>query len=393
MSKTFGTSLLIAFLCATGAWAHADVFSDYSLAKAKEQAQKDGKLLLVDFTASWCPPCKKMESTTWADSSVQSWIKENAIAIQIDVDKDEKSASELRVEAMPTLVLFTPKGGSNEFGRQVGFMGSSELLQWLEGAKSGKSSDELKKEQSTGEDVWSHINKARELKKATKYAETLDEYIWLWSNIRTSDPNTKDLRLSLVPFEMKELIKVFPQAKVKIAEVRDAADKADNRHDWILLNGVLDENAATIAWFDKIKVDPKNLDLLKKHTALLEPVLFSGSRWADAAKYLYPDPLATVAELHKRAEQMKHPGPDTEVSKDFDPLPSMVLMVYGAYVGAGRDAEAQKIADECIRLDDTAEMRKALENMAKGMRTAREAQAKPMQTKSEAQAKPKASGK
>ncbi len=381
MSKTLHKSLVLAMLSttfATSAWAHSDVFSDYSLTQAKQQAQKDGKLLLIDFTASWCPPCRKMESTTWADSSVQSWIKENAIAIQIDVDKDEKSASALKVEAMPTLVLFTPKSDSNEFGRQVGFMSSAELLQWLEGAKSGKSADKLEKEQASsgGEDVWAHMNKARELKSANKYAETLDEYVWLWNNIRTEDPNLGDLRTGLVAHEMKELIKVYPQAKTKIADLRITAEKADNRHDWILLNGILDENPTTLVWFDKVKTDPKNLAMIQKHTTLLEAVLFSNSRWADAAKYLYPDPMAKLSELHKQAEAMKKPKPDTEVSKDFDPLPSMVLLLYGAYVGAGRDAEAQKIADECIRLDNTEGMRTALGNMAKGMKTAREAQAK-----------------
>jgi thiol:disulfide interchange protein len=113
-------SSLIALSCATGAWSHAEILSNYSLDQAKQHAQKDSKFLLVDFTASWCPPCQKMESTTWADSAVQAWIKENAIAVQIDVDKDSKSTSALKVEAVPTLVLFSPQSGSNEFGRQVG---------------------------------------------------------------------------------------------------------------------------------------------------------------------------------------------------------------------------------------------------------------------------------
>ena len=55
----------------------------------------------------------------------------------------------------------------------------------------------------------------------------------------------------------------------------------------------------------------------------------------------------------------------------LDPMPSMVLLVYGAYVGAGRDGEAKKIYDECVRLDDTEAMRQALANMARSMQEAR----------------------
>jgi thiol:disulfide interchange protein len=80
----------IVLACDSAAWSRAEIFSGSSLEQAKQHAQKDGKLFLIDFTASWCPPCKKMESTTWADAAVQAWMKENAVAIQIDVDKDEK---------------------------------------------------------------------------------------------------------------------------------------------------------------------------------------------------------------------------------------------------------------------------------------------------------------
>lgn len=374
-------SSLIVMSCATRAWSHAEVFSDYSLEQAKQVAQKDSKLLLVDFTASWCPPCRKMESTTWADEAVQTWIKENAIALQVDVDKDEKTAAALNVKAMPTLVLFTPKNSAKEFGRQVGYMGSSELLQWLEGAKSGKSAVELEKEQTAGNDVWGHISKARELGTAGKNDEALLEYIWLWTNIRSSDPNLEAVRLGLLPMEMKKLSAAHPPAKAKFQEIRDAAEKADNRHDWILLNGILDDNAQTLAWFDRVKTDPKQRETIKKNTNLIEPVLFSKCRWADAANFLYPEPLAKINEIFKRAQDMKKPRPDTEFAKDFDPFPSMILLVYGAYIGAGREDEAQKIADECLRLDDTQGMRDSLSNMAKGMRTARAAQSKQASTK------------
>ena len=86
--------------------------------------------------------------------------------------------------------------------------------------------------------------------------------------------------------------------------------------------------------------------------------------------------IKQINEYYKQAEAMKKPAPRTEVSKDFDPFPSMVLMLYGSYVGAGKEAQAQAIKDECLRLDDTQTMHEALDNMAQGMRQARKAAAK-----------------
>ena len=86
LSLQLALSGLLALSCATAAFAEAAIFSQYSYDQAKQKAERDHKLLLIDFTASWCPPCKRMESSTWPDEALQAWVKENAIAIQIDVD-------------------------------------------------------------------------------------------------------------------------------------------------------------------------------------------------------------------------------------------------------------------------------------------------------------------
>lgn len=384
MRPKLGQPLLLASFLAlsltTGALAESTVFSKLTLEQAKQQAQKDEKILLMDFTASWCPPCKRMESTTWVDEEVKNWIKENAIAVQFDVDKEEKASESMSIEAMPTVILFSPKS-TKEFGRKVGYMSAPDLLRWLKEAK-GEKADSGGAENTSGvakaggADVWSHINKARETSNAGKNEEALAEYVWLWNNLSTTDETEKELRKGLIPFEAKKLLTVYPPAKAKFAEIRDLAEKTDKRSDWIILNGILSDNGRTVAWFDKIKVDPKMRDEIRKHFKALETVLFSENRWADAATYLYVDPLERLREIHKEAEALKKPRPDTEISKDFDPLPSMVLLLYGTYVGAGRDADAKKIEDECLRLDDTPAMRTGLANMAKGMKLAREQQLK-----------------
>src|SRR5262249_42075487 len=124
----------------------------------------------------------------------------------------------------------------------------------------------------------------------------------------------------------------------------------------------------------KVKVDPKQRETIIKNSSLLEPSLFANCRWADAASYLYPDPLGKINAIYNESEKLKHPGPHTEVANGFDPFPSMILLVYGAYVGAGRDADAKKIADECLRLDNSEAMRQSLDNMGKATKSAKAAQ-------------------
>ena len=104
------------------------VFSELSLAEAKAKAVEQDKILLVDATADWCQPCQVMERTTWVDPEVIAWINLNAIAIQVDVDRQREEAKELNIQAMPTIIVF--KDG-RELDRAVGYKNASELLAWL----------------------------------------------------------------------------------------------------------------------------------------------------------------------------------------------------------------------------------------------------------------------
>ncbi len=373
-------ALTFTIFTSPAAWSHAEVFSDYSYEQAKDQAQKDNKFLLIDFTASWCPPCRQMEKTTWTDSSIQSWVKENAVAIQIDVDRDEKTSEALHVNAMPTLVLFKPQNTATECGRQVGYMDSAELLRWLQGLKSGKSAQEVEKDQEAANNlnnsVFEHIGKARAFESAGKNDEAMAEYIWLWNNAATDDANVGPIRTHVLPIEMKKLVSLSPSARNKCVELRDAADKSNNRSDWLAMNSILDENDRTLTWFDKAKVDPHQQADIQKLHAQLEPVLASKARWNDITTYCFPNPIATVNEYFKLAQDMKKPSPHTEVSQTFDPFPPMVMTMYAAFLGAGKDVEAHKIADECLRLDNSADMKDSLNRIDSVMQKIKPVQAK-----------------
>ena len=66
---------------------------DNNLDSAFTTASTSDKLIMIDFMAEWCPPCKEMDKKTF--SNVQIIKKSNEfIPVRIDVDKQKNIAEE-----------------------------------------------------------------------------------------------------------------------------------------------------------------------------------------------------------------------------------------------------------------------------------------------------------
>ncbi|GMH34319.1 hypothetical protein BSKO_02153 [Bryopsis sp. KO-2023] len=65
-------------------------------------AKKDGKVVLIDFSATWCGPCK-MISPVFEDMSTKY---ENVIFLKVDVDAVDEVATMCSISAMPTFQVF-----------------------------------------------------------------------------------------------------------------------------------------------------------------------------------------------------------------------------------------------------------------------------------------------
>jgi len=61
------------------------------------------KPVLVDFTATWCPPCKEMEPIV---AQLAADYEGRAVVGKLDVDQNAATSKEYNVTAVPTFMVF-----------------------------------------------------------------------------------------------------------------------------------------------------------------------------------------------------------------------------------------------------------------------------------------------
>ncbi len=107
MKRSLFLLLSSTLLCAS---AFAKTEYSHDLEKAKKEAAKTGKLILVDFYTTWCGPCKQMDKEVFQSAEAKTIFKD-VIVVKQDCEKEGTASSQkYKVTAYPTLHIINSNG-------------------------------------------------------------------------------------------------------------------------------------------------------------------------------------------------------------------------------------------------------------------------------------------
>lgn len=127
------STLTVLFLFARSGMKNIPVVADHDkilkLTDKNFQHQTKNKLVLVDFWASWCAPCRMMAPVL---NEVADELSGNSQIGKVNIEEYQSLAQKFQVRNIPTLILL--KNGT-EVNRFVGIKNKEFLLQQINKVK------------------------------------------------------------------------------------------------------------------------------------------------------------------------------------------------------------------------------------------------------------------
>lgn len=336
---------------------------DQALAKAAEQR----RVVLVDFFATWCGPCKLLDSTTWRDAKVIALLEQDAIPLKIDAEKEAALSRKYAIEAYPTILLLRPDG--SVLDRMVGYQTPEAFIASFQSALKGittldrarKAVADVGPEDLKGQ-VNARQNLARVLMQQGRQEEALKEFLWLYDDGMKRNPSSRGVRNSFLLSDWARLGRDYPPALASLRQHRDAAqaqflaspEDVSVALDFTSLNHALKEDQATLGIFDQLPPDSPGRKLLG---AAVWDLLMTQRRYAEALK------MRSSADLLGEIARQESLLPKDPAILKFFQARWLELAASGleALVAVGRLEEAKPLVKKALAIDPSAATRRLLE--------------------------------
>ena len=115
------------------AWEHDH---DAGLARAAEKNQ----LVLLDFYADWCGPCKMMDREVFSREDVAEALAD-WVPVKVDAEANAKLADGYGIEGFPTFIALNPQG--ERLAVLPGGVSAEGFLDWIEQVENRRKQDRM----------------------------------------------------------------------------------------------------------------------------------------------------------------------------------------------------------------------------------------------------------
>ena len=110
--------------------------------EAVEAAHREGRSVMIDFSASWCEPCQRMDRKVFSRANVVEAARQ-FVVLEADMSDTQSAAAralgeKYAVAGYPTVVFLGPDGAERRELRLVGYEGPNAFLKRMAKLESRK---------------------------------------------------------------------------------------------------------------------------------------------------------------------------------------------------------------------------------------------------------------
>jgi len=203
----------------------------------------ENKLIVVDFWAPWCGPCKQLTPIL---EKIISKSGDKITLVKINIDENQQIAAQLRIQSIPTVYAFKDKQIVNAF---QGVIPEGQIIEFIEKCLGSK----------INEDFTEFYNEIESAMAENKFEETKDTLLEFISKNSDEIKGICFYLECLIELKQFEEVEVFISSLEKDVQEKDEVKQVLKKME-IVKNNSSGPNIDEL--IGKLKSEPDNIDLI-----------------------------------------------------------------------------------------------------------------------------------